>query len=393
VLEADVEVDRRDFTVRASLTVAPGERLALFGPSGAGKTTLLEVIAGMVAPRRARIALAGRVLTSTGKSATAVPPWQRKVGLLRQDPGLFPHLSIRDNLLYARRGRAGRVGPAGPAGPVAGADGAEGADGAAAGNLAELTELSEILGIAGLLAAMPARLSGGQAHRVALGRLLLAHCDALLLDEPYAGLDASLRRTLTDLVVSLVGQRRVPSILVAHELAETQAFADRLAVLDRGQILQAGSPSEVVLRPASRRVAELVGYTGFVPVPGSGSGSDRGSGPGSGSGSSPGSGPRSGRGSGPGSEETVAGVHPDRVIGGRHPDRGLVLAGVVTGCRPAGALWEVTVRVSGSRATVVARLPEAAPSEQEIALTALDPPCFGPDGTAVGIGETATVPR
>jgi ABC-type sulfate/molybdate transport systems ATPase subunit len=92
---------------------------------------------------------------------------------------------------------------------------------------------------------MPARLSGGQAHRVALGRLLLAHCDALLLDEPYAGLDASLQRALTSLVRELVTDRQVPSVLVAHELAEAQAFADRLAVLDHGCLLQAGAPDEV----------------------------------------------------------------------------------------------------------------------------------------------------
>ena len=113
-----------------------------------------------------------------------------------------------------------------------------------------------VLGIDGLLAAMPARLSGGQAHRVALGRLLLSRCDALLLDEPYTGLDASLRRTLTDLVVSLVAEREVPSILVAHELAEAQAFADRLAILDRGDVLQTGPPGEVVRcagHPAGRR--------------------------------------------------------------------------------------------------------------------------------------------
>ena len=116
---------------------------------------------------------------------------------------------------------------------------------------------------------MPARLSGGQQHRVALGRLLLARCDALLLDEPYAGLDASLRRGLTDLVRALVADRRVPSVLVAHELDEAQAFADRLAVLDQGVILQSGAPGDVVRHPASRRVAELVGYLGFVPVTGS----------------------------------------------------------------------------------------------------------------------------
>src|SRR5262249_37842684 len=131
VLEADAEVDRRDFTVRAALKVAPGERVALFGPSGAGKTTVLETIAGLVQPRRARIVLAERGLTSTDKPIAAVPPWQRRVGLLRQDPGLFPHLSVRANLLYGRPGN----------------------DGDAA---AELAELTEVLGIGGLLTAMPA---------------------------------------------------------------------------------------------------------------------------------------------------------------------------------------------------------------------------------------------
>src|SRR5580692_13090702 len=158
VLDADVEVDRREFTVRAQLRVAPGERLALFGPSGAGKTTLLEVIAGLVRPVRGRVQLGGRVLTSTEHPNIFVPPWQRRVGLLRQDPGLFPHLSVRGNLCYAR---------------------------SAPRSEAELSSLVSVLGIDGLLTAMPARLSGGQAHRVALGRLLLAQCDTLLLDEPY----------------------------------------------------------------------------------------------------------------------------------------------------------------------------------------------------------------
>ena len=272
MLDADVEVDRSEFTVRAALQVAPGERLALFGPSGAGKTTVLEAIAGLVEPRRARIELAGRVLTSTSPPVSAVPPWQRRVGLLRQNPGLFPHLSVRDNLCYA---------------PTA------------SPSAAELASLASLLGIGSLLSAMPARLSGGQAHRVALGRLLLAHCDVLLLDEPYTGLDASLRRTLTALVSSLVAERSIPAVLVTHELADAQAFADHLAILDRGELLQIGAPDEVVLRPASRRVAELIGYLGFVP-----------------------------------NGETVAGVHPERVIPGAVSDRGLVLAGTVIASRP-----------------------------------------------------------
>jgi ABC-type sulfate/molybdate transport systems ATPase subunit len=322
VLDADVEVDRRDFTVRAAVQVAAGERVALFGPSGAGKTTILEAVAGLVAPRRGRVVLGDRVLTSTAAPVQLVPPWQRRVGLLRQDPGLFPHLSVRGNLTYARS--------ASPKDPAA---------------AAELAEVAATLGIEGLLDAMPAALSGGQRHRVALGRLLLAHCDALLLDEPYTGLDASLRRSLTELVVSLVTAREVPAMLVAHELADAQAFADRLAVLDRGELLQIGPPGQVVLRPASRRVAELVGYLGFVPQ-----GAGR-----------------------------VAGVHPERVLAGAHPGRGLVLTGSVAARRPAGAGWEADLRVDGT--VITCRLPERPAADGgELVVTALDPPRFGPDG-------------
>jgi len=320
VLDADVEVDRREFTVCAALQVAPGERLALFGPSGAGKTTLLEAIAGLVQPRRGRIELGGRVLTSTAPPVRAVPPWQRRVGLLRQNPGLFPHLSVRDNLCYA---------------PTA------------SPSEAELSELASVLGIESLLSAMPARLSGGQAHRVALGRLLLARCDTLLLDEPYTGLDVSLRRTLTDLVSSLVAERSVPSVLVTHELADAQAFADQLAVLDRGEVLQIGAPDEVVLHPAARRVAELIGYLGFVPH-----------------------------------GESVAGIHPERVIAGAFPDRGLVLTGMVAAYRPAGAGWEVDLRLS--QAVITCRLLDRPPSpEGQLVVTALSPPYFGADGNPV----------
>ncbi|HEY6296896.1 MAG TPA: ABC transporter ATP-binding protein [Streptosporangiaceae bacterium] len=325
MLHADVEVDRREFTVRAALEVAPGERLALFGPSGAGKTTLLETIAGLVRPRRGVISVNGRVLTSTDPPVRAVPPWQRRVGLLRQNPGLFPHLSVRDNLCYAPSASSGT----------------------------ELSSLASVLGIGDLLAAMPARLSGGQAHRVALGRLLLAHCDALLLDEPYTGLDASLRRTLTDLVSTLVAERGMPTVLVTHELTDAQAFADRLAVLDRGEVLQVGAPDEVVLRPSTRRVAELIGYLGFVPAPAPGSG-----------------------------EQAVAGVHPERVIPGSWPDRGLVLAGVVAATRPAGAGWEADVRAGDG--VIACRLPDRPPDPGgEVVVTVLDPPYFGADGGAL----------
>jgi hypothetical protein len=176
-------------------------------------------------------------------------------------------------------------------------------------------------------------------------------------------------------------------VLVTHELEAAQAFADRMAVLDRGQILQLGSPAEVVAAPAARRVAELVGYRAFVPLPGD-----------------------------PG---TVAGVHPDRVVPGRQPGRGVVLAGRVRSCRPAGAGWEATIemvtietasaaRASAARASaerasatragpgagagaggtlVPVRLREAPAGGGDFTFTVLAPPCFRPDGTRVTRAE------
>jgi ABC-type sugar transport system ATPase subunit len=363
VLNVDVEADRRDFTVRAAFDVADGERVALFGPSGAGKTTVLEVIAGLVEPRSCCIELGGRTLTCTGSPRVAVPPWERRVGLLRQDPGLFPHLSVRANLTYARSARPGRGGRQ------------------AAG--VELTEIASSLGIEGLLAAMPARLSGGQRHRVALGRLLLAHCDALLLDEPFASLDAALRRSLTALVKDLSSQRSVPSVLVTHQLSDAQAFADRLLVMDAGAILQAGAPDQVVLRPASRRVAELVGYLGFVPVPvpvaAAAAGAARASGANADVAVSvPGVAGQSGA---AGAAGVVAGVHPDRVLPGANPERGLVVTGTVTAARPSGAGWEADLLVGDAPFTC--RLPSRLDGA-EVVVTLLDPPYFGPDGTLLG---------
>jgi molybdate transport system ATP-binding protein len=340
VLNVDVEADRRDFTVRAAFDVADGERVALFGPSGAGKTTVLEVIAGLVEPRSGRIELSGRTLTSTGSPRAAVPPWERRVGLLRQDPGLFPHLSVRANLTYARSARTGRAG-------------------------VELTEIATSLGLDGLLAAMPARLSGGQRHRVALGRLLLAHCDALLLDEPFASLDAALRRSLTALVKVLSSERSVPSVLVTHQLADAQAFADRLLVMDAGEILQAGAPDLVVLRPASRRVAELVGYLGFVPV-------------------------AAGQSVPAGASGVVAGVHPDRVVPGADAARGLVVTATVVAARPSGAGWEADLLVGSAPFT--GRLP-ARLEGAEVVVTLLDPPYFGPDGALLASNSPARITR
>lgn len=324
MLALDVEVPRRQLTVAVAFGVGPGERFALFGPSGAGKTTVLETAAGLVEPRHGLITLAGRLLWSD--RGPRVPYWEREVALVRQDPALFPHLSVRDNLAYA----GSRVDPV------------------------TLDRLVASLDLGGLLDTRPSRLSGGQARRVALARALATPYRAVLLDEPYTGLDATLRRTVTALVAGEASARGAPAVLVSHELAESQAFADRVGVIDGGRLLQVGAPREVVLRPASRRVAELVGYRGFVPFAGA-----------------------------------LLGIHPERVLVGSRPGAGVVLSGRVSGSRPAGAGFEVDLEIGGEELTCrLDRVPGTPGGEVEV--TAVDPPAFGADGRLL---ERAAVTR
>jgi ABC-type sugar transport system ATPase subunit len=313
VLHADVEADQRDFTVRVALSAGAGERVAVFGPTGTGKTTLLEAIAGLI-PARGNVTLGGRPLTAPG---VFVPPRRRRVGLLRPEPGLFPHLTVRENLRYARAARHSS--------PAA---------------------IADYLGLADLLDDRPAALSREQRIRVALGRQLLAGCDALLLDEPFATLDLPLRRSLSNLVKTFSAERPVPAVLATHDLDDAQAFADRLVVIDRGRVQQTGTPSQVVLWPASVRVAALVGYQGFVPSP----------------------------------SGAMCGVHPDRVVAGVFPDHGLVLEGRVLASRACGAGWETDLNVAGT--VITFRLPDR-PAGPELAVTVVDPPSFDPDGVAV----------
>lgn len=345
MLDVAIELDRRELSLEAVFSVDDGERMALFGPSGAGKTSILEVIAGLVPPTRGRVSLRGRELTRADEGARIrVPPWTRRVGLLRQDPGLFPHLSVRDNITYSHA--------------------------AACASEAALLHMAERLEIVHLLEERPRALSGGQGHRVALARLLLAGHQALLLDEPYTGLDSRLRRVLTDVVRTEALQRSVPSLLVAHELEEAQAFADRLAVVDAGRILQMGSPADVVRLPATRRVAELVGYLGFVPasvLP----------------------------------QETVElravpagavmGVHHQRTQPGAWPDLGITLRGPVTGIRPAGTGWEVDLSLGPEPAIPLTCwvADDPPPVGAPFVITVLEPPWFDSDGLLVTLRQRA----
>lgn len=348
MLDVACELPRREFTIEAAFSVREGERLALFGPSGAGKTSILEVVAGLVRPRRGQVVLNGRTLTRVDRRVEVeVPPWTRRVGLLRQDPGLFPHLTVRDNVRYS--------------------------EAAADADQATVWDMAERLEIAHLLGQRPRAVSGGQAHRIALARMLLAGHDALLFDEPYTGLDTRLRRVLTDVIREEARARWVPTILVAHELVEAQAFADRVAILDAGRILQIGTPSEVVRRPATRRVAELVGYLGFVPsslIPAQGVAHE------------------------PPADGITIGVHPERTHPGAFPDHGVVLRGTAADVRPAGTGWEVDLSLWGGEREVAltCRVADDPPATGAgFVVTVLDPPWFDRGGRLVPAGGREAV--
>ena len=212
---------------------APGQLLALVGPSGAGKTTILRAIAGLMRPREGHIACGGEVWLDTTKGL-AEPPHRRRVGLVFQGYALFPHMNAIANVAAAlghlplgqRRGRAGAL-------------------------LASVH-------LEGLEKRWPAELSGGQQQRVALARALAREPAVLLLDEPFSAVDRRTRRALHDEIAALRSSLHIPMVLVTHDLGEVAALADGVCVLDGGTILQSGPPRAVMDAPLSAAVREAL---------------------------------------------------------------------------------------------------------------------------------------
>jgi molybdate transport system ATP-binding protein len=235
-LEARVELTLGQLHLDVDLAVASGELVVLLGPNGAGKTTLLRALAGLVPLDRGRVVLDGTVLEDTEGGAW-VATERRPIGFVFQDYLLFPHLSALENVAFGLRARGL---PKAEARRQAG------------------TWLERV-GLAGHAGARPRALSGGQAQRVALARAMVGDPRLLLLDEPLAALDAAtrteVRRDLRRHLASFDGTR----LLVTHDPLEAIALADRLVVLEDGNVTQTGSPAQVSARPRSAYVAELVG--------------------------------------------------------------------------------------------------------------------------------------
>ena len=196
---------------------------ALFGRSGAGKTSLINAIAGLYRPDRGRIVVDGTVLTDTS-AGIFVPAHRRRVGYVFQEGRLFPHLNVRQNLLY----------------------GSWFAPREAGGN--PFDRIVELLGIGGLLARRPANLSGGEKQRVAIGRALLSQPHLLVMDEPLASLDEGHRGEIFPYIERLRDETRVPIVYVSHSIAEVARLATTLVVLSEGRVAAVGPTAQVMAR-------------------------------------------------------------------------------------------------------------------------------------------------
>ena len=213
-----------------TLDVADGELLVLLGPSGCGKTTALRMLAGLEYPDSGDIRI-------DGKSVVRLEPKDRDVALVFQSYALYPHMSARDNIRYplkikrmAESERDRRV-----------------------------ATVAEMLSLQGLLDRRPARLSGGEQQRVALARAIVRQPRVFLMDEPLSNLDAKLRTHTRTELKALQRDLGTTTVFVTHDQAEAMTLADRIAVMDRGRLLQLGTPDDLYQRPANLFVAQFIG--------------------------------------------------------------------------------------------------------------------------------------
>lgn len=232
-----VVADRR---LDVEFSVSPGEVLAVLGPNGAGKSTALHVIAGLVRPDLGVVRLGDRVLTDTA-ARVDVATHDRRVGLLLQDPLLFPHLSVAANVAFGPRSRRGLFRSA-----------------CATEKQTALRWLREV-GAEQFADRKPRQLSGGQAQRVAIARALAAEPEVLLLDEPLTGLDVGAAAAIRAVLRTAVARSGCAAVLITHDLLDVFTLADRALVLEGGRIAEVGPVPEVLTAPRSHFGARIAG--------------------------------------------------------------------------------------------------------------------------------------
>ncbi len=215
-----------------SIDVPAGSRTAIVGPSGSGKTTLLRLIAGFEVPDAGRVVLDGSVLAN---GPAVVPAHRRGIGIVAQHGALFPHLTVSDNIGFGLE----RNTPQRDKRILA---------------LMDMVELTRTM-----LDRRPHQLSGGQQQRVALARALARQPKLMLFDEPFSALDAGLREGIRTSVAEVLRTQKITSILVTHDQAEALSFADQVAILREGKLLQVGAPQDLYLNPRDPYTAAFLG--------------------------------------------------------------------------------------------------------------------------------------
>lgn len=221
----------------AELELEHGQIGCLLGPSGCGKSTLLRAIAGLESLAHGQISLAGITLSDAQQT---LPAERRGIGMVFQDIALFPHLTISQNIAFGLKGQS------------------------KAEKDQRVAQLLALVGLEGFEQRYPSSLSGGQQQRIALARALAPKPKLLLLDEPFSGLDATLKETLVPEVRRILLQENITALLVTHDQQEAFAIADKIALMNAGQIEQCDSPYQVYHQPKTPFVADFIGQGYFL---------------------------------------------------------------------------------------------------------------------------------
>ena len=220
---------------QVSLDIGDGELFTLLGPSGCGKTTILRLIGGFHKPDQGEVFFGER-------EVSAVPPYQRKIGMVFQNYALWPHMTLFDNVAYGLKLK--KI----PRGEISG----------------RVEKVFSMVNLTGLEKRYPGQLSGGQQQRVALARALVLNPDVLLLDEPLSNLDAKIRQTVRAEIRKLQKELAITSIYVTHDQEEALTISDRIAVLDHGTVQQLGTPRDLYERPENAFVADFIGINNLI---------------------------------------------------------------------------------------------------------------------------------